>query len=271
MLWLNGALLDPSLARIDPADRGFTLGDGVFETIAVLAGIPRFLDQHLTRLRNGADLLGIRVPYDDKEIAAAITALLSARGLTGAALRITLSHGPGARGLAPPDPARPTLMITAAPLPPPLPPARAIIARTTCRNQHSPLARIKSLNYLDNILARREATARGGDEAILLNTEGRVAEASIANLFAVIAGVAITPPVAEGALPGIRRQEILSLGMAVERPLTVADLHGAEEIFLTSSLAIRPVAALDGTAVGNSVPGPITRAIIAASTREDRG
>ena len=269
MLWLNGTLLDPSLARIDPTDRGFTLGDGVFETIAVRAGIPRFLDRHLARLRDGAGVLGIGVPYGDDEIAAAITALLSARGLTGAALRITLSHGPGPRGLAPPDPARPTLMIAAAPLPPPPAPARAVIARTTCRNEHSPLSRIKSLNYLDNILARREAAERGGDEAILLNTQGRVAEASIANLFAVIAGVAVTPPVAEGVLPGIRRQTILALGMAVERPLTVADLSGAEEIFLTSSLAIRPVAALDGVPVGDSAPGPITRAIIAAEARED--
>jgi len=116
----------------------------------------------------------------------------------------------------------------------------------TRRNEHSPLARVKSLNYLDNILARREAAENGADDAILLNTRGRVAETTIANLFALIDGRVVTPSVAEGALPGIARGLILERLEVAERPLTLAELRRAGEIVLTNSLGVRPVVAVDG-------------------------
>ncbi len=206
LCWLNGRLLPPEQARLDPADRGFLLGDGVFETLRATA----HLDRHLARLREGAATLGIALPWPNPEIAAAATAVLGGRD---AALRITLSRGPAPRGLLAPAGTQPTLLITAGPLPPPLPPARLIVARTTRRNEHSPLARIKSLNYLDSIIARQEAEAAGADDALLCNTAGRIAEATAANVFVRHGRAWTTPPVADGALPGIARALLLEFGV----------------------------------------------------------
>jgi len=246
LLWLNGALLPASEARIDPADRGLLLGDGLFETIAVEAGAPLRLEAHFRRLREGAGILGLDVPATDQTLAGAVTAVARENGLADAAVRLTLTAGSGPRGLLRPQPGRPTLMLTAAPLPAPLPPARVIVATVTRRNEHSPLSRVKSLNYLDGVLAREEARARGADDAILLNTAGFVAEATAANLFAVIDGELVTPPVSDGVLPGVRRAEIIAERGAVERSLTVAELERATEMFLTTALAVRAVSAIVG-------------------------
>ncbi len=239
MLWLNGHLLPTHEARIHPTDRGLLLGDGVFET---LRGTTHFT-RHLARLRNGAAILGIAIPWTDADIAAAATAVLAGRD---AALRITLSRGPGPRGLVAPAGTTPTLLLAASPLPPPPPPAHVIIARTTRRNEHSPLARIKSLNYLDSILARQEAATAGADDAILLNTAGQVCEATAANLFVRHATTWTTPPVADGALPGITRALLLEAGFATEATLTPARLLTADAAFLASSLGLRGVASVDG-------------------------
>ncbi len=246
MLWLDGRLVEREDARIDPADRGFTLGDGLFETIRAEAGCAAYLDRHLKRLKEGAQVLGIPLSWPDAAIEAALTALLAAEGLREAALRLTLTRGPGPRGIVPPAEPHPTLMITAGPLPPPAGPARLVIATVTRRNEMSPLARLKTLNFLDNILARREAAERGADDAILLNTAGRVAEATAANLFVLKDGVWVTPPVEDGALPGIARGRLLEQG-AVEASLEPADLARAAAAFLSNSLGLRPVAAIDGT------------------------
>lgn len=248
-VWLNGIILPDYEARITPADRGLLLGDGLFETLRVRGGRPLRLDRHLARLRAGADVLGLPVPLDDAGLAAAMAALLRRCGLEDASLRLTLTRGPGPRGLLPPAEPTPTLMLTAAPLPPPPPPARVVVARETRRNEHSPLARIKSLSTLDGVLARQEAARRGADDALLLNTAGRVAEASAANLFLVLDGVVITPPVSEGALPGVMRAAVMEAFAVVERPVTVEDLNRADEVFLTSSLGVRAVVMVDGRPV----------------------
>jgi branched-chain amino acid aminotransferase len=263
ILWLNGALVPAEQARIDPADRGFTLGDGVFETLAAADFRPLRLDRHLARLREGAAVLRIPVPVEDAVLAAGLAALLEANGIASGSLRLTLARGPGPRGLALPAEPNPTLLATAAPAAPAPPPARAIIATRTRRNEFSPLARIKSLNTLDNIIARTEAAERGADEAILLNTAGQVAESSIANLFVVLDGRLVTPPVSAGALPGIRRAEILAAGGAEERVVGPEDLLRAEEAFLTSSLSLRPLIAVDGRPIGPGLPGPAFRALTA--------
>jgi branched-chain amino acid aminotransferase len=247
-LWLDGALIDAAAARIDPADRGFTLADGLFETIRVTAGHPVFWSAHCARLREGAAVLGIRLAWDDAALARAIQDLLAANALAEAAIRLTLTRGPAARGVLPVGAENPTLLITAALLPPPLPPARAIVCAVTRRNEFSPISRIKTLNYLDSILARQEAANRGADEAILRNTAGRVAEASAANLFLVRAGGIYTPPVAEGALPGIMRAALIAQHGVVETALTVEALHAGEAMFLSNALSLRAVASLDGTA-----------------------
>ncbi|HVJ54578.1 MAG TPA: aminotransferase class IV [Aliidongia sp.] len=249
-VWLNGGLL-AAAAGIDPADRGFTLGDGLFETIRARSGTASHLDRHLRRLRGAAAFLGIPLPWSNAEIEDAIGALMIAEDRGEAALRLTLSRGPGPRGILPPERPAPTLLITAGPLPPAAPPARLIFAAVTRRNELSPLSRLKTLNYLDNILARREAAARGADDAILLNTVGRLAESSIANLFVLKHGVWHTPPVADGALPGIARSLLLEAG-AVETPLDPVDLAGAQAAFLSNSLGLRPIASIEGTEIGRA-------------------
>ena len=246
MIWLNGRLQDAGQARIDPADRGLLLGDGVFETVRALARQPLHLARHLARMRDGAAVLSLALPWSDEAVAAGVAAVLDAAPHADAALRLTLTRGPAPRGLLPPGGARPTLLIAAGTLPPALPPAHAIVARSTRRNEHSPLSRIKSLNYLDSILARQEAARCGGDEAILLNTAGFVAEASAGSLFVRLDGAWLTPPVADGALPGIARALVLESGCAArEVDFVGRPQHRAQAAAITSSLGARALARID--------------------------
>ena len=256
---VNGVLADSKTARIDPADRGFTLGDGVFEIIVVRKNAVRHLAAHLARLTRGAAVLGIPMPGNIQEIAHMIGAAVTANALTDAVVRVILSRGPGGLEIAPPAHPTPTLVITVSPLPPPAEPARVIIATVTRRNEHSPLARIKPLNYLDNILARREAAAAGGDDALLLNTAGRVAESTAANVFVLVDGYMLTPPVEDGALPGIIRAEAIKLARAEERSVTVEMIARASEVFLTNALGVQPVTHIDGKPIGDGEAGLITQ------------
>jgi branched-chain amino acid aminotransferase len=248
MPWLNGQLLAEA-ARIDPADRGFTLGDGLFETIRVRDGAAVWLDRHLARLAEGSAVLGIPARFDDAALAEACAAVIAAEGIAAGVLRLTVSRGVGPRGVLPPVAPSPTVLITGAAGLPPQGPVALVVARGTCRNQASPLSRVKSLNYLDAVLARREAAERGADDAVMLNTAGRVVETSIANLFARLDGAWTTPPVAEGALPGIMRAEVLARLRAGEQPLMVEDLQRADALLLTNALSVRAAARLEGAAL----------------------
>ncbi len=244
--WLNGALLPRDAAAIAPDDRGFTLGDGLFETVRVAAGRPTHLPRHLHRLRAGAALLGIPVPWDDDVLHAAFAGTIGANAVQDGSARLTLSRGPASRGLLPPDTSRPTGLVTAAGASSPAGPAHAILCTTTRRNECSPLSRIKSLNYLDGVLARIEADRRGAGDALLLNTQGLLAEASAANLLVLCGGRLLTPPVADGALPGIRRALLIERCGASEASLPPEALLRANAVFLSSSLGLRVVASLDG-------------------------
>lgn len=259
IVWLDGRLLPAAEARIDPADRGLLLGDGLFETMLARAGAALRLDAHLARLRAGAAVLRIDPLPTDADIAAALDAVLRANGLADAALRLTVTRGPAGRGLPPPNDARPTVLAAAAPLPAPPAPARVIIARTTRRNERSALSGVKSLNRLDDVLARVEAAERGADDGLLLNGAGFLVESTVANLFVVIDGELATPPLSDGALPGTVRAVLIADHGAVERQLTEADLGIAEEAFLTNALGLRPVIACDGRRVGSGAPGPVAR------------
>jgi len=269
-LWLDGALVDAAAARIDPADRGFLLGDGLFETMRADGGRVVRLARHLARLRQGAGALGIGLALDDDAIARALETTLEAngQGRGGAALRLTLTRGPGPRGLLPPSDASPTLMIAAFALPPLRPPAQAVIVRGVARNQGSITSRLKGLGYLDNILALREAQAGGSDEALLLNAAGRLACASAANLFLVADGRLLTPPPEEGVLPGITRGRLLELAPTLriacsERPLEPGAIDAAQEAFVSSSLGlVRPVARIGSRLL--PAPGPVTARLTAA-------
>lgn len=239
MPWLNGQMWPVGAAWIDPADRGFTLGDGLFETIRVDHGQLVWLDRHLARLAAGCAILGIPHRFDDGILAGACAAVIGEAGIDRGALRLTVSRGPGPRGLPPPAKPEPTVLVTGHAGASPQGPVTLVVARGTCRNQYSPLSRIKSLNTLDAILARREAMGQGGGDAVMLNTEGRVAETTIANIFARIDGAWATPPVEEGVLPGIMRAEVLARLGAVETPIPVATLIQADALVLTNALSIR--------------------------------
>ena len=250
-VWKNGRLSD--VATIDAADRGFTLGDGAFETMRFRQGAVRHWDRHLARLQNSARVLNIPLPYDGPHLLAAIADVARSNGLTDGVVRLTLSRGPGARGLLPPADPHPTVLVGMAPESPPLDAARMTVSTLTRRNEFSPLSAIKSLNYLDAILARQEAVARGFDDVILLNTAGNVAESSVSSIFAVVDGVLCTPPVSDGALPGVARGLILERMGAIERSMTPAQLLGAAQVILTNVLGCRAVREIDGTvlAVGD--------------------
>ncbi len=247
--WLNGTIRGGSADCIAADDRGFTLGDGVFETLRVLGGRPLRTEAHLRRLREGAAVLGIPVDQNNDALAQAMALTLAANDIHDGSLRLTLSRGPAPRGLATPGAVRPTLLMMAAPAVPQSGPAHVVVATATRRNERSVSSRIKSLSYLDNVLARREAELAGADDAILLNTQGRVAEATAATLVLLQDGVLLTPTVADGALPGIVRGVLIGEGMLRAAPVSERALRRAEAAFLCNSLGTRCIASLDGLAV----------------------
>lgn len=259
-VWIDGRLHADGEKLIDPRDRGFTLGDGLYETIRAKNGALLRLDRHFARLGDGLRLLGFPLEVDEAALTEAMEGVLNADHLSDGVVRLTVSRGVGARGL-PPDPSsKPTIVIGAAPYHAPTP-ARVMIATVTRRNALSPLSRVKTTSCADSILARVEATRLGFDDAILLNGAGVVAEATAANLFAVVDGALVTPPVADGALPGVMRGVIMERMSVTERSLSPDDLDRAEEIFLTTSLGIRPVVGLGARDI---TAGPVATAVTEA-------
>ncbi len=258
-VFLNGRLVADSEARIEPTDRGLTLGDGLFETIAVRGRRAARTDAHLARLGDGAEVIGLAVPLGGRELRSALQDVIEANAIDFGVLRLTLTRGLGPRGLPPPVPVQPTLLITGASQDlTAQEPVTAVIATTTRRNEHSPLSGIKSTCCLDGILAAREAAKRGAGDALLLNGAGNLAEATAANLFLVIDATAVTPPVDDGAMPGVMRADVIRGLSAAERTLGPADLSSASEAFLTNSLGIRPLTAVDGEPIGDGNPGPVS-------------
>ena len=263
--WVNGEFGELDDLRIDPRDRGFLLGDGIFETLLAENGTIRRVRRHLNRMEEAADQIQIAINYTDLEILTALQRVLIANNLQEcrAALRLTLTRGRGPRGLLPPDDAHPTLLITAAAAPEPANSCRATIS-SFVRSEHSIGSRIKSLNCLDSIMARQEARKRGADEALLRNGAGALAEASAANLFLVAGDVLFTPCIDQGALPGIMRSVVLDTaheaGISVqERQIDESELWSASEAFLTNSLiGLCPLIEVDGRQIGSGEPGPRT-------------
>ena len=258
--WQNGALLPDNDGGIDPADRGLLLGDGLFETMrATRAQVP-LLGRHLARLIASAALLEIPVPYAAEVLDRSIRELLGRLSMTDAAVRLTLTRGPGPRGLALPDMPRPMVMIRAAARTTAiLPPARGIFSEIA-RNDRSPISRMKTLNCLDQVLALRAARQAGCDEAIMLNNSGHLACATTANIFVVRHGIVSTPDIGSGVLPGITRGRLIEAWPeVVVQPLKATDLSMADEAFLTNSLmGVRPLVHIDGRPIGTGVAGPIT-------------
>ena len=251
MIVLDGRLHETSVVPFDVSDRGLTLADGLFETLLVVDGRPFRRAAHLERMLAGAAALALPIERDRLE--ADLDLLLATLGPGTAVVRLTLTRGPGARGLALPAEPRPTVLVTTAPWSPDLVgrPVR-LVTSSIRRNETSPTARHKTLAYLDAIAATAEARAAGCDDALFLNTEGRVASTTMANLFAVVDGRLVTPPLGDGVLDGTTRRVVLEVAEAagldaVEASLSRADLDRAEAIVLTNAVRlIVPVAGLDG-------------------------
>jgi branched-subunit amino acid aminotransferase/4-amino-4-deoxychorismate lyase len=233
---------------IIPADdRGFTLGDGLFETVLWEEGRLVFWAEHFTRLERGCGTLGLPAP-DEATARSAALAAVRVLGETRGAVRLTLTAGSGGRGLDRPAEPDPRLVATAAPAPLAAGPA-TLATSTVRRNRGSPASRLKTLSYLDNILARREATAAGADEALMLNTDGEVACAAVANLFWLKDGVLHTPALECGVLDGVIRARLLTGASLPVREVRAGldAVRGADAVYLTNSLiGIRPVSRLDG-------------------------
>jgi branched-chain amino acid aminotransferase len=226
---------------IAPNDRGFTLGDGVFETLLVLEGQICLLSQHLERLAEGLRILTLALPNSRSVLKELLQDTIQRNHLSTGILRLTISRGISQRGL-PADPAAlPTVVITPSRGQPSFSPVRLILAQSTRRNEFSPLSRIKSLNYLDNVLARQEAIAQAADDAVLLNTRGQITESTAATLCVQLGEQWLTPPVEAGVLPGILRQRLLERGVVQLQTLWPADLEQAEAMLLCNSLGLRPV------------------------------
>lgn len=255
MIWKNGELI-ATAGAVDGLDRGVMLGDGIFETMTFKGGGPIRLDRHLARLANGLGVLDFAADIDAEIIRKAATLLADSNDVAEGALRLTVLRGSGARGVLPASMGDPTVMMSLTPaMLCDTTPVNAIIATCTRRNDQSPMSSIKSTNYGDAILARMEADRSGADDALMLNTRGKLAEATAANVFCVIDGALVTPPQSDGALPGVMREIMMERTNAQERSISTEDLHRADEVFLTSSLSIRPVVSIGGQAVGDGQPG----------------
>ena len=241
---------------IPPGDRGLTLGDGLFETILSRGGELMLLDEHLARLTRGCATLGLPEPDLSEARRLCEDAAASIEGR--AAVRLTLTAGSGGRGLdRPADPA-PRLFATTAAAPAPTGPATLITASVR-RNEGSPASRLKTLSYLDSVLARAEATAAGADEALMLNNAGEVACAAAANIFWIEGERLCTPALDCGVLDGVIRAKVLEAApRAGLTPHEIRAMPGqiaaADEVFLTSSLiGLRPVSSLDGNTLGAGI------------------
>ena len=227
-------------------DRGLLLGDGLFETLLAIDGDLPHLPAHLDRMAAGCALLNL--PFDRDEARRLAREAAPAAGRF--AVRLTLTAGSGGRGLDRPAAPVPRLFATAAPSAPPTTPATLIVAETR-RNEGSPAARLKTLAYLDNVLARAEAKAAGADEAVMLNNRGEVAGAGAANLFWIAGGRLFTPRLDCGALAGITRARLMALRPVDEVAVGIEALDRAEALFLTNSLiGVRPVSRLGDRGFG---------------------
>lgn len=240
---INGQMLPVHQASLGVTDRGFLLGDGLFETIRVKDGKALWFSAHLSRLMAGAEILGFPPINDDFE--SQVASLVEANKVINGVVRITVSRGEGQRGINLPESPIPTTLVSASPSFPSRQPLSLHVVSSLRRNQFSPLFRIKSLNYLDNIMARKEATDFGADDAILLNTVGKVTETSIGNLLFLLNDQWVTPPVNDGVLPGTARARLLASGLTNEMSLDAGDLEAVESAIMVNALSLRAVTRID--------------------------
>ena len=269
-VFVNGQFVPEEQAVISVFDRSFLYGDGLFETMRVFKGKPFRWQQHLERLQSGANFLKIHLPFPADALRAFAEQLISANKMPESLLRLTLSRGIGQRGYSPKGADKPSLIMSlhSAPAVAPAGPARwRLITSSPRLPAHEPLAQFKTCNKLPQILARAEADVAGADEALLLNTDGHVVEASSSNLFWIEDITICTPPLASGILAGVTRAVVLEI--CTSRSLAIREanvgpdqLRRAQGVFLSlSSVGIAEGLALDGQVLAQS---PMVRELGAA-------
>lgn len=277
-IWLDGKLVGKADAKISVYDHGLLYGDGVFEGIRAYYGKLFEIDAHLNRLYDSAKAIRLTIPLSREQFRAAIEETVRANNFQDCYIRAVVTRGVGYLGLNPDRCEKPSVFIIADLIElyskEMYEKGLAIITASVIRNHPSALSpRIKSLNYLNNILAKIEAADANVAEAIMLNHEGNVAECTADNIFIVRGGQVQTPTTSDGILEGVTRGVMLKLCQSLsipiaEKTLQKHDLYIADECFLTGSGAeVVPVTRIDGRQIGGGVPGPITRKLIEAFRR----
>ena len=272
-VFISGKLVDQEQAKISVYDHGLLYGDGVFEGMRSYAGKVFRLKQHLDRLWNSARAIWLEIPMSREAMTKAVNDTLAANELRDAYIRLVVTRGAGTLGLDPNRTSAPQLIIITDHIS--LYPEEfyrnglEIVTASTTRNHPAALSpRIKSLNYLNNILAKIEGLKAGCIEALMLNHKGEVAECTGDNIFLVRGGIIFTPPLDAGILEGITRDAVIELARGAGRevrevPLLRHDVYIADECFLTGSAAeIIPVVKVDDRRIGEGKPGAITRDLI---------
>ena len=274
-IYIDGKYYDERNAKISVFDHGLLYGDGVFEGIRAYNGRVFKLREHIDRLFCSAKAILLNIPLSHERMMRAVVEACRQNKLKNGYIRLLVTRGVGSLGLNPYRCKRPSVIIIADKIR--LYPEEyykkglAIITVPTIRSLHSALnPAIKSLNYLNNILAKIEAINGGCEEAVMMNAEGFIAECTGDNLFIVKGGTLQTPPLSAGALYGITRSVVMELaarsGLAVSEPnLTRYDLFNADECFLSGTGAeLIPVVKIDGRVIGSGKPGPVTRKLVSA-------
>ena len=272
-IYLDGKYCNERDAKISVFDHGLLYGDGIFEGIRAYNGRVFKLKEHIDRLFYSAKSILLQIPMAHQEIMDAVVETCRRNRIRDGYIRLVVTRGPGTLGLNPNRCKKPSVIIIAGKMQ--LYPEELyqrgmdIITVPTTRNLHSALnPAIKSLNYLNNILAKIEANNAGCEEAIMLNAEGFVAECTGDNIFIVKEGQLLTPPLSAGALYGITRRVVMELaaesGLKVSEPnLTRYDLFNADECFLTGTGAeVVPIVKIDGRVIGTGKPGPVTENLV---------
>ena len=277
-VWINGELLPSDSAHLSVYDRGFQLGDGVFEALRARRGVAIELAGHLARLHGSLGALAIELPFGDDEVAAGIAGLLGAEGWDGVeppgdtVIRITVSRGfDPSRGIPPHSGGAASVVIQAWPFKPPsagtLENGLRIITSVIRRDPDSPIAGIKTTSRAELVYARLEAERVGADDAIFLTTDGRVTEATASNLLVIRGNACATPRLGTGILAGTTRAWLVEHGDAVgltmvQQDIRLEDVFDADELAVCSSVGgIIPVVSVDGRQIGSGKPGPRTIAM----------